>query len=130
MAAGGLDGQLLPAAAVRCALAMQRAAAELAHAQQQAGEPVFTWRIGLNTGPVVAGVAGLKKFAYDIWGDTGNLAARMEQSGETGRVNISQATHAWVAEEFVCTARGKVAAKNKDEIEMYFVERETALVGA
>ena len=86
------------------------------------GKPFFQMRIGIHTGPVVAGIVGSKKFAYDIWGDTVNTAARMESSGEPGTVNVSGATHALIAQHFNCTHRGKVEAKNKGEIDMYFVE--------
>jgi len=85
-----------------------------------------TWelRIGVHTGPIVAGIVGIKKFAYDIWGDTVNTASRMESSGEAGKVNISGSTYEIVKDKFTCTYRGKVQAKNKGEIEMYFVEKE------
>ena len=83
---------------------------------------VFEIRIGVHTGPVVAGIVGLKKFAYDIWGDTVNTASRMESSGESGKVNISGTTYELVKEHVVCTHRGKVQAKGKGEIDMYFVE--------
>jgi histidine kinase len=82
----------------------------------------FDIRIGIHTGPLVAGVVGAKKFAYDIWGDTVNTAARMEQNSEPNRINISQSTYDLVKEDFACTFRGKKAAKNKGMIEMYFVE--------
>jgi class 3 adenylate cyclase len=80
-------------------------------------------RIGINTGPVVAGIVGDRKFAYDIWGDTVNLASRMESSGVEGKVNISESTFQLVKDKFNCTYRGKVLAKNKGEVDMYFVER-------
>ncbi len=82
----------------------------------------FELRIGIHTGPVVAGIVGVKKFQYDIWGDTVNLAARMESSGEAGKVNISGSTYRLVKDQFACTYRGKIQAKHKGEIDMYFVE--------
>lgn len=90
--------------------------------RQQRGEIYFEIRVGIHTGPLIAGIVGLRKFAYDIWGDTVNIAARMEQHGEEGRINISSATHALVKDKFRCTYRGKVEAKNKGEIDMYFVD--------
>jgi class 3 adenylate cyclase len=90
--------------------------------KESRGEIPFEVRIGIHTGPVVAGIVGVKKFAYDIWGDTVNIAARMESSGEAGKVNISGPTYELVKDNFKCTYRGKVQAKNKGEIDMYFVE--------
>jgi len=81
-------------------------------------------RIGIHTGPVVAGIVGVKKFAYDIWGDTVNVASRMESGGEAGKVNISGSTYCLVKAKFNCRHRGKIQAKNKGEIDMYFVEQE------
>ncbi len=81
-------------------------------------------RIGIHTGPVVAGVVGKNKFAWDIWGDAVNTAARLEQSGEGGRVNISGATFERVRHAFRCRHRGSIEAKHKGEIGMYFVEGE------
>jgi class 3 adenylate cyclase len=92
------------------------------HDYYQAGG-AFQIRIGVHSGPLVAGIVGIKKFAYDIWGDTVNTAARMEQNSEAGKVNISGATYELVKDTFVCHHRGKIAAKNKGEIDMYFVER-------
>jgi PAS domain S-box-containing protein len=85
------------------------------------GKPYFEMRIGLNSGPVVAGIVGVKKYAYDIWGDTVNIAARMETSGEAGKVNISGSTYALVKDNFHCIYRGKIEAKNKGVIDMYYV---------
>ena len=82
----------------------------------------FEVRIGCNTGPLVAGVVGSKKFQYDIWGDTVNVAARLEQHGEPGKINISSTTNDAISESFTTIYRGKVSAKNKGEIEMYFLE--------
>lgn len=86
------------------------------------GKDPFEIRIGIHTGPVVAGIVGKSKFAYDIWGDTVNLASRMESSGEPGRLNISGTTYEKVKDRFYCTHRGKIKAKNKGEVDMYFVE--------
>lgn len=90
-----------------------------------AGKPknlAWEMRIGIHTGPVVAGVVGKNKFAWDIWGDAVNTAARLEQSGAPGQVNISGATFDRVNHAFQCTHRGSIPAKNKGEIGMYFVE--------
>lgn len=88
------------------------------------GKPYFEARIGIHTGPLVAGVVGDKKFAYDIWGDTVNLASRMESSGEPGKVNVSGSTYALIKDKYTCVHRGKIPAKNKGEIDMYFVQGE------
>ena len=78
-------------------------------------------RIGINSGPVVAGIVGVKKFAFDIWGDAVNTAARMEQNSKPGRINISAATYELVQNEFNCEPRGSIETKGKGAIEMYFV---------
>ncbi len=85
----------------------------------------FQMRLGIHTGPVVAGIVGIKKFQYDIWGDTVNTAARMESSGAVGKVNISQETYELVSEDpkFTFEHRGKIQAKGKGEITMWFVEK-------
>ena len=88
------------------------------------GDDTFQIRIGLHTGGVVAGIVGVRKFAYDIWGDTVNTAARMEQNSEPGRINISGTTFALIKEKFACTSRGEIEAKNKGALEMYFLESE------
>ena len=86
-------------------------------------KPAFRARIGIHTGPIVAGVVGTKKFAYDIWGDTVNIAARLETAGEVGKVNISQNTYDCIKDDFKTEQRGKLPVKNLGEVRMYFVSR-------
>ena len=85
------------------------------------GELLWDIRIGIHSGPVVAGVVGKVKFAYDIWGNTVNVASRMESTGEAGKVNISASTYELVKHKFDCEHRGRIKAKNIEEIDMYFV---------
>jgi class 3 adenylate cyclase len=87
------------------------------------GEEPWYLRIGVHTGPIVAGVVGRAKYAYDIWGSTVNVASRMESNGEPGYVNISASTYELVKDQFACTYRGKIYAKNVGEIDMYFVDQ-------
>jgi adenylate cyclase len=89
--------------------------------REKEGLPRFDARIGIHSGSVVAGVVGSKKFAFDIWGDTVNIAARIEQAGEGGRINISGTAYETLKNTFPCEYRGKIAVKNKGEIDMYFV---------
>jgi predicted ATPase/class 3 adenylate cyclase len=99
------------------------AAIERINEEQAANnQPVFNVRIGLSSGPVIAGVIGTKKFAFDIWGDTVNTAARMQEKGEMNKINVSGATYEKIKDHFVCQYRGKIEAKNKGMIDMYFVE--------
>ena len=107
---------------VSAALDMMQFVKEFGSTNKLQNLPAFEIRIGINTGPLVAGVVGLKKFAYDIWGDTVNLASQMEQHSEVGKVNISGATYELIKDKFNCTHRGKIEAKGKGEIDMYFVE--------
>lgn len=81
----------------------------------------FNLRIGIHTGPVVAGIVGVKKFQYDIWGDTVNIAARMESNSEAGRINISQKTYELVKDRFLCEEREEIEVKGKGKMKMYFV---------
>lgn len=81
----------------------------------------FGTRLGINTGPVVAGVVGTKKFAYDIWGDTVNVAARMESNSKPGKINISENTYDKVKDLYNCTFRGKIEVKNRGSMNMYYV---------
>ena len=130
MAASGLrDRKSVPNDIIRTALAMQEFLAEHGAARARRGLPYFTARIGLHTGPVVAGVVGARKFAYDIWGDTVNVAARVESNCAPGRVGVSESTYHLIKYRFACDYRGKVEAKNKGLLDLYYVERETAAAG-
>lgn len=81
----------------------------------------FDIRVGINTGPLVAGVVGTNKFAYDIWGDSVNIASRMESNSEPGRINISEFTYEIVKNEYRCEFRGEIEVKNRGFMKMYFV---------
>ena len=107
---------------VNAALDMQQFIKGFGAANKIQNLPVFEIRIGIHTGPLVAGVVGLKKFAYDIWGDAVNLASQMEQHSEPGKVNISGETYSLVKNSFNCTYRGKIETKSKGEVDMYFVD--------
>ncbi len=116
----------LPVANLNHALDMVKAAIEIRNfiatrKQQLTGQETFDVRIGIHSGHVVAGIVGVKKFAYDIWGDTVNTAARMEQNSEAGKINISETTYELVNDKFNCEYRGEIEAKNKGKLKMYFV---------
>ncbi len=83
-------------------------------------ENTFPIRIGINSGPVVDGIVGVKKYAYDIWGDTVNIASRMESNGETGKINVSNETFALIKDKFSCEDLGMIEAKGN--IKIWLVE--------
>lgn len=94
----------------------------ISHRKQALPDKSFNIRIGIHSGSIVAGIVGVKKFAHDVWGDTVNTAARMEQNSESGRVNVSEKTHELVSDLFIFTYRGEIEAKNKGALKMYYAE--------
>ncbi len=94
------------------------------HRKKLLGDDTFCVRLGINSGSVVAGIVGVTKYAYDIWGDAVNIAARMEQCSEDGRINISETTYELVKDKYECEYRGKIEAKNKGNVDMYYLVRE------
>jgi PAS domain S-box-containing protein len=125
MCAGGLplSNKSNPIDALLAGLEIQQYMNSLNDSKVLNNLSVWELRLGIHTGPVVAGVVGRKRVAYDIWGDTVNIASRMEQSGCVGMVNISGATYEYIHEYFECSHRGKVEAKNLGKVDMYFVNR-------
>ena len=125
MCAGGLpDGNNThPMDAALAALAMQAYVSRLNAQRAKLRMPAWEVRIGIHTGPVIAGIVGRQRFAYDVWGNAVNVAARMEQSGEAGRINISGATQTQIKTHFDCESRGQIEAKNKGPMEMFFLQR-------
>lgn len=107
---------------IYAAIEIQKFTEELKTEAIRMNKPYFLQRIGIGSGPVVAGIVGVKKFTYDIWGDTVNVAARMEQNSEAGKINISESTYLLIQGKFECFYRGKIEAKNKGEVNMYFVK--------
>ena len=129
MCAGGIPkkDEQHPVNIVKAALEIRDWMDELNQKRTAQGQPRWELRIGIHIGPLVAGVVGRKKYAYDIWGSTVNIASRMESNGEPGLVNISEATYNLIKHQFRCIYRGKISAKNIGEIDMYFVDGELAL---
>jgi len=124
MCAGGLHSQDISNAkkTILAALEILKFVNECNEEKLKWNQPLWEIRIGINTGDIIAGVVGKKKFAYDIWGDSVNTASRMESSGEVGKINISGSTYELIKDFFDCSYRGKVPAKNKQDIDMYFVD--------
>ncbi len=124
MAAGGIP-TLNTTHAIDTVLAALEIQAFMQQRQEQKmknNSPYWEIRIGIHSGPLMAGVIGQKKFAYDVWGDTVNTASRMESSGVPGKINISQSTFELIKNYFECDYRGKLPAKNKGELDMYLVK--------
>jgi class 3 adenylate cyclase len=125
MCAGGLpeENRTHPVDACLAALEIQEFMARVNRQREKMRMPPWELRIGLHTGPVMAGVVGKKKFTYDIWGDAVNVAARMESSGEAGRISLSESIYQRVKNQFECEHRGEVDVKNKGLLDMYFLNR-------
>ena len=123
MCAGGIPirNKSNPIDTVLAGLEIQRFMKRYNKIKVKNGEKAWGLRIGIHTGNVVAGVVGIKRFAYDIWGDSVNIASRIEAASAVGKVNISGHTYELVKEFFTCEYRGKIKAKNKGNIDMYFV---------
>jgi len=124
MCAGGIPekNRTNPIEVVVAALEMQYRIRILQQNHSSDIQNYWGLRIGIHTGPVIAGVVGSKKYSYDIWGDSVNIASRMESSGEVGKVNISETTYMLIQDFFDCEYRGKMPVKYKGEIDMYFVK--------
>ncbi|SKB67273.1 adenylate/guanylate cyclase domain-containing protein [Maribacter arcticus] len=106
---------------IKAAIEINECMKEYRREKEERGEIGFEIRIGIHSGPVVAGIVGVDKFAYDIWGSTVNLASRMEKNSEPNKINISHSLYQVVKTKYECTCRGKIVVKGLNEMEMYFV---------
>jgi len=124
LCAGGLPipNTKNPVEMVDVAFKFVRAVEELKKERTAENKISFDIRVGIHSGPLIAGVVGIKKFAYDIWGDAVNTAARMQQNGFEGKINVSGTTYELIKHRFHCAPRGRIEAKNKGLVDMYFVE--------
>ncbi len=127
MAAGGLPKPSINSVkkTILAGIEMQEFIAKRKLENENQKKPAFEMRVGIHVGPIVAGIVGVKKFQYDIWGDTVNTASRMESNGVIGKVNISQDVYHIVKNESTLSFeyRGKIDVKGKGDIEMYFVTK-------
>ena len=125
MAAGGVPMVNTTHAldAAMLAIALREFTAEETALRMSRSQPAFAIRIGLHTGPLVAGVIGDQRFTYDLWGDTVNTASRLESGGEPGRINVSGTTYKQLETFFQCTPRGRIQVKNRTSVDMYFLDR-------
>ena len=125
MCAGGLPmpNHSHPFDIVLAAFGLQNAVRAFDEKRTLAGRDPWLMRIGIHTGPVVTGVVGKTRTVYDVWGDSVNTASRLESACEPGKVNISKDTYDVIKDYFECEYRGKIPAKHKGEIDMYFVNR-------
>lgn len=123
MCAGGIpkENKSHPIDCILAALEIQTLMEGIKKNKLALGFDYWELRIGIHTGPLIAGVIGVEKFAYDVWGDTVNIASRMESSGEVGKINISEKTYNLIKDYFECEYRGEIDAKNKGKIDMYFL---------
>ena len=125
MSVGGLPepNRTHPLDAALAALQIQDHLARVNRQREKLRLPPWEARIGINTGPVIAGVVGLHKFSYDIWGNAVNVAARLQAAAEPGRINISENTWHQINTRFNCEPRGSIEVKGKGAVPMYFLNR-------